>query len=91
MATAAAQIAGEGKSAEDRALINNFATDDYNKVFYDKALDQINSLSGDAYRQAAEKAAKEIYGDTATVDKNGKVTYGEEDNKQTIEREEFIV
>lgn len=91
MATAAAQIAGEGKSVEDRALINNFATDDYNKAFYDKALDQINNLSGDAYRQAAEKAAKEIYGDTATVDKNGKVTYGEGDNKQAIEKEEFIV
>ena len=73
----------------ERAQVSTASTEEYMKYFYQQQLESIEGMSGDEYKKMAEEKAKELYGDSATVAKDGTVTYGTEDGQVKITREQF--
>lgn len=73
----------------ERAQVSTAATEEYMKYFYQQQLDSIEGMGSEEYKRLAEEKAKELYGDTATVAKDGTVTYGTEDGQVKVTREQF--
>lgn len=77
-------------SAEEIQQVNVAASANYAKTFQDQELARLESLSNEDFKAEAEKVAKQMYGDSAEVDKNGNVTYTDaEGNEKTIKRDQF--
>jgi hypothetical protein len=91
MALNAVQMVNTAKlSAEEIQQVNVAANADYAKTFQSQELARLERLSDEDFKTEAEKVAKQMYGDSAEVDKNGDVTYTDsEGNEKTIERDQF--
>lgn len=91
MAMNAVQMVDTTKmSAEEIQQLNVAADDGYAKAFQDKEKARIEELGKNEFKAEAEKAAKQMYGDSAKVKDNGDVVYTDaEGNEKTIKRDQF--
>ena len=91
MAMNAAQMVDTTEMSAEEIQQVSAATDaNFAKVIQDKELDRLEELGKAEFKAEAEKVAKEMYGEDATVKDNGDVVYTDADgNKKTIKRDQF--
>lgn len=77
-------------STEEIQQVNAAADANFAKTIQDNELARLEELDKTDFKAEAEKVAKEMYGEDATVKDNGDVVYKDADgNEKTIKRDQF--